>query len=119
MIRARFVKAVRTQEDITYTLKGAPDKTAQHEAVDFEGNECDISLALNGEELKPNPDDLPDFIRSLWTRYAQDVKKAYAEGVESTSGSNLSGPVTSMHDKFQANHAGEMVSGENLDRDRY
>jgi hypothetical protein len=54
-------------EDDLHSLKKAAKR----------GEELELRVA-NKQEVKS--DDLPDFIRSLWTRYAQDMKDAREEG---------------------------------------
>jgi len=51
-MRAKFIKAEPTKEGITFTLKSEFDKTALHEAVDLQGEECNIELAVKENTIK-------------------------------------------------------------------
>ncbi len=80
MIKARMIKAVRTQEDITYTLKGEPDKAAQHQAVDFEGETCSIELFPT--EIQKENDPLMDILNNIIAGVNAGLKVAFVKGEE-------------------------------------
>ena len=86
MIKAKMIKAVRTQEDITYTLKGEPDKVAQHQAVDFEGEACYIELQANTEDSQLVHDSIWEFAqrqaRELDNRLRAEREIGKQEGYE-------------------------------------
>jgi uncharacterized OsmC-like protein len=49
---AKFIKAEPTKEGITFTLKAEFDKAALHEAVDLQGEECNIELSVKENTIK-------------------------------------------------------------------
>ena len=67
-MRAKFIKAEPTKEGITYTLKSEFDKSALHEAVDLQGEDCIIEKSEQQETIKTDRimqifDNLIDAIR--------------------------------------------------------
>ena len=82
MIRAKFIKAVPTEEGITYTLKGETDKVALHSAVDMQGEECVICLPTIDQT--PVTEDLITRARFAllqdWLR--QDYERGLADAVQ-------------------------------------
>ena len=71
MIHAKFVKAEKTEKGITYTLKGEDNKTALHEAVDLQGEDCIIDSAKDTSEPKT------DEIMAIFDRLIQVIKREH------------------------------------------
>ena len=66
------------------------------------GDELELDKKKNGSE--PKADGLPDFIRSMWTRYAQDVKDAYEKGRKDEYANTTLDIVIREHDKPEVVH---------------
>lgn len=72
------LKGGRAKATITVKLEDFIPLVIMGDEAD-KGNELDLDVRKSDNETKA--DELPDFIRSMWTRYAQDVKEAYVKGL--------------------------------------
>lgn len=84
MIRAKFIKAVPTEEGITYTLKGESDKTALHSAVDLQGEECFIGIAQDTPQ-----DNMPAFLMVMRDMILREIALAKEQGYNEAKQGNL------------------------------
>ena len=79
MIRAKFWKAVPTDEGLTYYLKGPKDKASLHDAVDLQGEECLIAQLHEKDETE---DEAPESLDAIVDRINALTAKIRARGWE-------------------------------------